>query len=75
MTNHHEPEDHMTTEPDREPIRQLLVHPAVWPHLTAWLEARRIVVARLPQGALEDDLPTYVMRPADMAPTATEETR
>lgn len=51
------------TEPTDE-VRQLLVHPAVWPHLEAWLAVRNITLSR--QQFSEDDLPTYVMtiRPA-----------
>jgi hypothetical protein len=45
-------------EPSDE-VRQLLVHPAVWPHLERWLAARNITLSR--QQFDEDDLPTYVM--------------
>lgn len=45
----------MTEAPD---IRQVLVHPAVWPHLELWLATRGLVLGRVP---VEDDLPTYAM--------------
>jgi hypothetical protein len=45
-------------EPTDE-VRQLLVHPAVWPHLEQWLAMRNITLSR--QQFDEDDLPTYVM--------------
>lgn len=47
--------------PAADEIRQLLVHPAVWPHLESWLAARHISVSPLPLEG--DDLPTYVMSP------------
>lgn len=43
------------SEPD---VRQVLVHPVVWPHLELWLAGRGLVLARVP---VEDDLPTYAM--------------
>ncbi|HEY9408462.1 MAG TPA: hypothetical protein VIP77_02680 [Jiangellaceae bacterium] len=43
-------------------VRQLLVHPVVWPHLTSWLYARQIELSRIQSS--EDDLPTYVMTPS-----------
>ncbi|MET9436940.1 hypothetical protein [Streptomyces sp. NPDC006551] len=43
------------TDPD---VRQVLVHPAVWPHLELWLATRGLVLGRVP---VEDDLPTYAM--------------
>ncbi|WP_030319658.1 hypothetical protein [Streptomyces flavochromogenes] len=49
----------MTTAPD---IRQVLVHPVVWPHLELWLASRGLVLGRVP---VEDDLPTYAMIPAE----------
>ncbi|MEU2075465.1 hypothetical protein [Streptomyces sp. NPDC013489] len=49
----------MTLAPD---IRQVLVHPVVWPHLELWLASRGLVLARVP---VEDDLPTYAMTPAE----------
>jgi hypothetical protein len=40
-------------------VRQVVVHPAVWPHLEAWLAQRGITLALLsPAG---EDLATYVM--------------
>lgn len=47
------------SEPD---VRQVLVHPVVWPHLELWLAGRGLVLARVP---VEDDLPTYAMTLAD----------
>ena len=43
-------------------VRQLLVHSAVWPHLTSWLTARSIELSKQQFG--DDDLPTYVMTPS-----------
>lgn len=51
-----------TTPPAAGEIRQLLVHPAVWTRLEAWLGAQGIELANI-SSALEDDLPTYVMTP------------
>lgn len=45
----------MTEAPD---IRQVLVHPVIWPHLELWLATRGLVLGRVP---VEDDLPTYAM--------------
>lgn len=56
----------MTTPADDE-VRQLLVHPVVWPHLTSWLAARGIDLS--PQQFSDDDLPTYVMTPGAGKPT------
>jgi hypothetical protein len=54
----------MATQPPADDVvRQLLVHPAVWPSLTAWLHARGIELGRLPMD--DEDLPTYVMVPSD----------
>ena len=47
--------------PVDDEVRQLLVHPVVWPHLTSWLAARGVALSR--QQFSEDDLPTYVMTP------------
>lgn len=55
-------------EHPHDEVRQLLVHPVVWPDLTSWLKARQIEVSRQQFG--EDDLPTYVMTPS----TLTRET-
>lgn len=51
----------MTTTPKPGDVRQILVHPAVWPDLEAWLAARGIDLGLMPQ--VEDDLPTYCMQP------------
>lgn len=50
----------MTARPD-DKVRQVLVHPAVWPHLEAWLAGRGIELSLMaPAG---EDLATYVMTP------------
>lgn len=52
----------MTAKPTADDVvRQLLVHPVVWPDLVAWLNRRGIDVGLMPP--VEDDLPTYVMTP------------
>lgn len=48
----------MSAQPTDE-VRQLLVHPAVWPHLELWLAAHGITVS--PEQFDGDDVPTYVM--------------
>lgn len=48
-------------------VRQVLVHPVVWPHLTSWLAARGVALSQ--QQFSEDDLPTYVMTPGAEQPT------
>ena len=58
------------TRPDGE-VRQLLVHPAVWPHLTSWLAARNIELSAQQFG--DEDLPTYVMTPSTVTPAATRD--
>lgn len=57
----------MTEQPATDEVRQLLVHPAVWPHLTSWLAARGIALSQTQFTA--DDLPTYVMTPDAEPPT------
>lgn len=57
----------MTNKPATDEVRQLLVHPVVWPHLTSWLAARGIALAQ--HQFSEDDLPTYVMTPGAEPPT------
>jgi hypothetical protein len=47
------------TQPADDEVRQVVVHPAVWPYLENWLRAQRISLALLPLEG--DDLPTYVM--------------
>lgn len=46
---------------DDKEVRQLLVHPVVWPDLVAWLRARNISVHQMSFSG--DDLPIYVMSP------------
>lgn len=60
----------MSEQPTDE-VRQLLVHPAVWPHLETWLAARGIGVSV--EQFDQDDLPTYVMTPDVEPPTAPGE--
>jgi hypothetical protein len=53
----------MNDRPDDE-VRQVLVHPAVWPHLEAWLAGRGIELSLMaPAG---EDLATYVMTPTEL---------
>lgn len=52
-------------------VRQLLVHPAVWPHLASWLKARSIELSK--QQFADDDLPTYVMVPSTVTSAATRD--
>lgn len=49
----------MTDRPAPDEVRQLLVHPAVWPYLELWLMAHGITVS--PQQISDDGPPTYVM--------------
>jgi hypothetical protein len=56
------------TKPTTDEVRQLLVHPVVWPHLTSWLKARQIELSRMQSS--EDDLPTYVMTPSTITRAA-----
>ncbi|MGC5534277.1 hypothetical protein [Streptomyces sp. SR-10] len=56
----------MTQPPAEGEVRQLLVHPAVWPGLESWLLQRGIEIADLGVPG-DDDLPTYVMTPATPA--------
>lgn len=45
-------------------VRQVLVHPAIWPHLEAWLAGRGIELSLIaPAG---EDLATYAMSPTQM---------
>jgi len=46
---------------ENDEVRQLLVHPAVWPHLVSWLTARGVDLSQTQFS--DDDLPTYVMTP------------
>ncbi|MFL1430238.1 MULTISPECIES: hypothetical protein [unclassified Nocardiopsis] len=43
-------------------VRQLLVHPALWPTLIGWLEGHGLEVNRM-HGPTEDDLATYTISP------------
>ncbi|MFF1604190.1 hypothetical protein ACFVYV_43395 [Streptomyces mirabilis] len=58
------PEQDSTSETDE--VRQVVVHPVVWPHLERWLKGRNITLALLPLNG--DDLPTYVMTPTVVKP-------
>jgi hypothetical protein len=53
------------TQPTHDEVRQVVVHPVVWPHLEAWLAQRGLVLCLLPVEG--DDLPTYVMQLNDPA--------
>nr|WSX48857.1 hypothetical protein OG409_07800 [Streptomyces sp. NBC_00974] len=49
----------MTDNAPEPEVRQVVVHPAIWPHLEAWLNQRNVSLALLfPAG---EDLATYVM--------------
>jgi hypothetical protein len=64
----------MTAKPTVDDVvRQLLVHPVVWPDLVEWLGRRGIDVGLMPPG--EDALPTYVMTPSDalLAPAPSDQ--
>jgi hypothetical protein len=61
----------MTTKPPADDaVRQLLVHPVIWPDLVEWLDRRGIDVGLMPP--VEDDLPTYVMTPRFPAPAPSD---
>ncbi|MCY0959945.1 hypothetical protein [Streptomyces sp. H27-H5] len=53
----------MSEQPAPE-MRQIVVHPAIWDSLEAWLGSRGIELGQIPTEHLGDDLPTYVMIPA-----------
>jgi hypothetical protein len=54
----------MTAKPPADDVvRQLLVHPVVWPDLVEWLDRRGITLGLMPP--VKDDLPTWVMTPRD----------
>lgn len=59
----------MTDSPATDRVRQLLVHPTVWPHLALWLKNRDIELSAQQFG--DDDLPTYVMIPSTVTSEAT----
>lgn len=44
-------------------VRQVVVHPAAWDALEAWLRSRGIVLVCIDSVLSGDDLPTYVMQP------------
>jgi hypothetical protein len=52
-------------KPNDDQIRSLLVHPALWPDLVAWLDARGLMVGQLPPG--DNRVPTYTTSPKDPA--------
>lgn len=62
----------MTDQPAHYEVRQILVHPVVWPHLTQWLATRGIELSAHTFG--DDDLPTYVMTPSTVTPQASRST-
>lgn len=47
---------------------QVVIHPALRPHLERWLTARNLVLFRMPD--FPDDLPTYGVGPNDDDPGA-----
>lgn len=53
-----------TSKPAPNEVRRLLVHPAVWKSLEAWLNSVRIGVVSLPRLS-EDPMSTYGMTPID----------
>lgn len=59
------------TDTADDTVRQLLVHAAVWPHLTSWLEARNIELSAQQFGG--DGLTTYVMTPSTVTREATRD--
>ena len=61
----------MAEHPHDDEVRQLLVHPAVWPHLTSWLAARKIELSKTQFN--DDDLPTYVMTPSTVTSEASRD--
>lgn len=59
------------TDTADDTVRQLLVHAAVWPHLTSWLEARNIELSAQQFG--DDGPTTYVMTPSTVTREATRD--
>lgn len=53
----------MTDQPAAREVRQVLVHPAVWPQLELFLACRGITLTR--QQISDDEVPTYVMSTAE----------
>lgn len=49
----------MTEPTPTDEVRQVVVHPVVWPHLERWLRSHHLQLDLLPMDG--DDLPTYVM--------------
>lgn len=47
-------------------VRQVVVHPAVWASLEAWLKARGILLVNIDSVLDGDDIPTYVMHPISL---------
>lgn len=56
------------TDQRADEVRQLLVHPVVWPRLTSWLAAQGIELSAQRLG--DEDLPTYVMTPSTVTSAA-----
>lgn len=52
-----------TTKPAADEVRQMLVHPAVWRSLEAWLHSMQIGLVPLPPAV--GTAPTYGMTPID----------
>lgn len=47
-------------------VRQVVVHPAVWDSLQAWLKARGILLVNIDSVLGGEDIPTYVMQPISL---------
>ncbi|MEU6674796.1 hypothetical protein [Streptomyces sp. NPDC046925] len=43
-------------------VRQIVVHPAAWDALEAWLRSRGLVLVNIDALLSGDDIPTYVMQ-------------
>jgi len=61
----------VTDIPATDRVRQLLVHPTVWPHLALWLKNRGIELSA--QQVDGGDQSTYVMIPSTVTSEATRD--
>lgn len=48
---------------DDDTVRSLLVHPALWPRLAAWVQAQGLELIKYPS-AEDDDLETWTISPS-----------